>query len=180
MSQSRPTSIPPTTHPSHRSVVVGVTPHQPESVLRTAAWLAHGLGAELVCAYVDTSAYVVAEHPDGTVESRPLDPDAQEWVSAEFNPALAERIRQITTEQGIPSVRIIELAGEVARALGRLAEAVSAELIVVGTRSGVRASVKEYFSGSVAVHLAHRQSRPVVVVPLTARAEGPLPWEEQQ
>lgn len=178
MSQSRPTSIPPTTRPS-RSVIVGVTPHQPESVLRTAAWLAHRLGAELVCAYVDTSAYVVQEHADGTVESRPLDPDAQEWVSAQFDPALAERIRQIADELGM-SVRTVELAGEVARALSRLAEAIGAELIVVGTRSGVRASVKEYFGGSVAVHLAHRQHRPVVVVPLSARSEGPLPWEDEQ
>lgn len=166
--------------PHHRLVVIGVTPQQPESVLRTAAWLAHGLDAELVCAHVDTSAYVVEEHPDGTVESRPLDPDAQEWVSTQFDPAMAERIRQIAGAQGVSSVRTVELAGEVARALGRLAEVVGAELIVVGTRSGVRASVKEYFSGSVAVHLAHRQARPVVVVPLAARAEGPLPWEDEQ
>ena len=178
MSQS-PRSILPTTCPTHRRVIVGVTPHQSESVLRTAAWLAHGLDAELVCAYVDTSAYVVAEHPDGTVESRPLDPDAQEWVSAQFDPALAERIRQIADELGM-SVRTVELAGEVARALSRLAEAIGAELIVVGTRSGVRASVKEYFGGSIAVHLAHRQHRPVVVVPLSARSEGPLPWEDEQ
>mgnify|MGYP001213441952 CR=1 FL=1 len=154
--------------PHHRLVVIGVTPQQPESVLRTAAWLAHGLDAELVCAHVDTS------------ESRPLDPDAQEWVSTQFDPAMAERIRQIAGAQGVSSVRTVELAGEVARALGRLAEVVGAELIVVGTRSGVRASVKEYFSGSVAVHLAHRQARPVVVVPLAARAEGPLPWEDEQ
>ena len=53
-----------------------------------------------------------------------------------------------------------------------------AELIVVGSRSGVRASMREYFGGSVAVHLAHRQHRPVVIVPLAARAESPLPWEE--
>ncbi|MFT4163910.1 MAG: universal stress protein [Microlunatus sp.] len=179
MSQSH-TSIPPTTRPLHRSVIVGVTPHQPESVLRAAAWMAHGLDAELVCAYVDTSAYVVEEHADGTVESRPLDPDAQEWVSAQFDPALAGRIRQIADELGMSSVRTIQLAGEVARALSRLAEAIGAELIVVGTRSGVRASVKEYFGGSVAVHLAHRQHRPVVVVPLSARSEGPLPWEDEQ
>lgn len=164
----------------HRGVVVGVTPHQPESVLRTAAWLAHGLGAELICAYVDTSAYVVEEHPDGTVESRPLDPDAQEWISAGFDPELAERIRQVAGELGMASVRTVELAGEVARALARLAELVRAELIVVGTRYGVRASVREYFSGSVAVHLAHRQPIPVVVVPLTAHPEGSLPWEDDQ
>lgn len=165
--------------PPHRSVVIGVTPHQPQSVLHTAARLARALGADLVCAHVDTSAYVVEEHPDGTVETRPLDPDAQEWISVRFDPVLAERIGQIAAKEGV-SARTIELAGEVARALGRLAEVVDAELIVVGARSGVRASVREYFSGSVAVHLAHRQTRPVVVVPLTVRAEGPLPWEDEQ
>lgn len=165
--------------PPNRSVVAAVTPHQPDSVVRTAAWLARSLGVDLVCAHVDTSAYVVAEHPDGTVETRPLDPDAQEWLSAQFDPVLAERINRLLGDQG-PPVRTIELAGEVARAIARLAEVVRAELIVVGTRSGVRASVREYLSGSVAVHLAHRQTVPVVVVPLAARAGGPLPWEDQQ
>lgn len=165
--------------PPHRSVVIAVTSHQPDSVIRTAAWLARSLDVELVCAHVDTSAYVVEEHPDGTVEARPLDPDAQEWICAQFDPQLAARIDRLVGDQGI-SVRTVELAGEVARAIARLAELVRAELIVVGTRSGVRASVREYFSGSVAVHLAHRQTIPVVVVPLTAHAEGPLPWEDEQ
>ena len=55
--------------PPHRSVVIAVTSHQPDSVIRTAAWLARSLDVELVCAHVDTSAYVVEEHPDGTVEA---------------------------------------------------------------------------------------------------------------
>lgn len=161
-----------------RRIVVGVTPRQPELVLRTAARLARALGAELVCAHVDSSAYVVEEHQDGSVTTRPLDPDLQDWTASPFDASLAERIERLGAAAGV-AVRTCELAGDVARALGRLAEMVGAELIVVGTRSGIRAGVREYLGGSVAVHLAHRQPVPVVVVPLAPRAHGPLPWEEQ-
>jgi nucleotide-binding universal stress UspA family protein len=53
-------------------------------------------------------------------------------------------------------------------------------LIVVGTRHpGVRAGAREFFGGSVAVHLAHRQHRPVLVIPLAPTPHGTkLPWEE--
>ena len=159
------------------SVLVAVTPRQPDVVLRTALRLATALGAELVCAHVDQSAYVVAEHPDGTVETRPIDPDVQEWTETQFDPELAFRLQRVATASGV-TLRTVELAGEVARAIGRLADQVNAELVVVGSRSGVRAGIRDYLGGSVAVHLAHRQHRPVVVVPLAARAEGPLPWEE--
>lgn len=160
-----------------RRVLVGVTKRQPDIVVLTAARLARALGADLVCAHVDPTAYVVTEHPDGSVDSRPVDPDVQEWTGTTFDPPLAERVRRIAEAEGV-RLRVVELAGEIARALARLAEVVDAELIVVGSRSGVRASMREYFGGSVAVHLAHRQTRPVVIVPLAARPDGPLPWEE--
>jgi nucleotide-binding universal stress UspA family protein len=53
-------------------------------------------------------------------------------------------------------------------------------LIIVGSRrGGVRAGLKQFLTGSVAAHLAHRQHRPVVVIPVAPVAEGkPLPWEE--
>jgi hypothetical protein len=40
--------------------------------------------------------------------------------------------------------------------------------------------VREFFAGSVALHLSHRQARPVVVVPLApvSRAQA-LPWEDE-
>lgn len=160
-----------------RSVVVGVTSKQPEVVVRTAARLARALHSDLVCAHVDPLAYVVAENPDGSVESRPVDPDGQGWSDQPFNPALADRLMAIASEEGV-SLQLRQLAGDVARAIGRLADVIDAALIVVGSRSGVRATMREYFGGSVAVHLAHRQHRPVVIVPLAVRAEGPLPWEQ--
>jgi hypothetical protein len=53
-------------HP-HPCIVVGVTEHQPPQVIRQAAGFARRFGATLVCAHVDADAYVVAEHPDGSV-----------------------------------------------------------------------------------------------------------------
>jgi hypothetical protein len=38
--------------------------------------------------------------------------------------------------------------------------------------------MREFFAGSVAVHLAHRQTRPVVVIPTSPVPQGAaLPWE---
>ena len=65
-------------------------------------------------------------------------------------------------------------------ALARLADICGVEMIVVGSRRrGVRSGLKEFFAGSVAAQLAHRQHRPVVVVPVHPVAAGtPLPWED--
>lgn len=161
-----------------RHILVGVSPRHPEAVVHEAARFARAFGADLVCAHVDPSRYVVQEHPDGSVEARPLDPDVQEWTDARFDDELAARLTRRAAELEVP-IQFRELAGDVSRSLIRLADVLGAELIVVGSRSGRRLSVREFFGGSVAVQLAHRQPRPVVVVPLTPRADGPLPWEEQ-
>ena len=57
--------------------------------------------------------------------------------------------------------------------------AVTAELGELRTReASVRETLREFFQGSVASHLAHRQHRPVLVVPLNPVAGSePLPWE---
>jgi nucleotide-binding universal stress UspA family protein len=140
-----------------RYIVVGVTPQQPVAVLREAVRLARQFKAVLVCANVEAGSYVVAEHPDGSVESRPIDPDQPDWNTAVFNGGLAHRIREVADK----------LAGDIAHALGRLAEVLDAEMIIVGSRrGGLRSTMHDFFGGSVAAHLAHRQPRPVVVVPL--------------
>jgi nucleotide-binding universal stress UspA family protein len=149
-----------------RYIVVGVTPKQPAAVLREAARLARQFKAVLVCANVEAGSYVVAEHPDGSVESRPIDPDQPDWNAAVFNGGLAHRIREVADKEGV-RVEFRELAGDIAHALGRLAEVLDAEMIIVGSRrGGLRSAVHDFFGGSVAAHLAHRQPRPVVVVPL--------------
>jgi nucleotide-binding universal stress UspA family protein len=149
-----------------RYIVVGVTPQQPVAVLREAVRLARQFRAVLVCANVEAGSYVVAEHPDGSVESRPIDPDQPDWNAAVFDGGLARRIREVADQEGI-RVEFRELAGDIAHALGRLAEVLDAEMIIVGSRrGGLRSTMHEFFGGSVAAHLAHRQPRPVVVVPL--------------
>lgn len=151
-----------------RYVVVGVTPQQPVAVLREAVRLARQFKAVLVCANVEAGSYVVAEHPDGSVESRPIDPDQPDWNAAVFNGGLAHRIREVADQEGV-RVEFRELAGDIAHALGRLAEVLDAEMIIVGSRrGGLRSTMHDFFGGSVAAHLAHRQPRPVVIVPLTA------------
>jgi nucleotide-binding universal stress UspA family protein len=149
-----------------RYVVVGVTPQQPVAVLREAVRLARQFKAVLVCANVEAGSYVVAEHPDGSVESRPIDPDQPDWNAAVFNGGLAHRIREVADQEGV-RVEFRELAGDIAHALGRLAEVLDAEMIIVGSRrGGLRSTMHDFFGGSVAAHLAHRQPRPVVIVPL--------------
>lgn len=161
-----------------RPVVVGVSPRQPESVLLAAADFAVRLNAELVCAWADAERYRVEDNPDGSAVSLPFDPDLPELGEEEFDPGLAEQIEKTLSALSLRwSVRA--LAGEPAHALARLAETLDAQLIVVGTRNAtLRAEVKEFFAGSIAVHLVHRQHRPVLVVPLAPVMQGgKLPWE---
>lgn len=162
---------------SERTIVVGVTTHQPDRVVREAARFARAFDAHLVCAHVDPVAYVVEEYPDGSIDSRPIDPDGMEWDGPVFAAELAGRIEAVAHEEAV-TVEFRELAGDSAHALGRLAEVLGSEMIVVGSRrGGLRSSMHDFFGGSVAVHLAHRQPRPLVVIPLSPAAEGPLPWE---
>ena len=54
-------------------------------------------------------------------------------------------------------------------------------MIVVGSREpSVRHSLRSFFTGSVAVRLAHGQQRPVVIIPLNPVPFGSeLPWDEE-
>lgn len=158
-------------------VLLGMTPRQPPQVLDAALRLAGRLGTGLVCAQVDEASYVVTEHPDGSVDARPLDPDQPDWTSRPFDADLAEQVRSAATARGVP-VELRALAGGVGEALARLARTVGAELVVVGSRrGGVRASVHDFFGGSVAVHLIHSQPVPVLVVPVDPSPDA-LVWED--
>ncbi|MCX7520861.1 universal stress protein [Microbacterium sp. STN6] len=72
-----------------------------------------------------------------------------------------------------------QLVGDPARALAHLANELGACLIVVGTRlPGIRAGAHEFFAGSVAVHSAHRQHRPIAIIPVSPVPHGTkLSWE---
>ena len=154
-------------------VIVGVVPGRTDAVVEQAAVFAAHFNAELVCAYVDVSRYVVKEHADGTVSSLPFDPSLPGLGGGEFEAELRAQLAAVLDARGaVWSTRA--LAGDPARALDRLAVALDAAMIVVGTRDeSVKATVQEFLSGSVAVHLAHRQHRPVVVIP-----QAPVSFED--
>lgn len=153
-----------------RTVVVGVLPDQPLWVVQVAADYARAFDADLVCVAVDASRYAFQELPDGTLLTAPIDPD---HLAAEpmFS---ADRLREIDAlvqPLGVAwSMR--ELVGVAADSLRLVADETDALMIVVGTREGgFRGALRSVFTGSVAARLAHRQYRPVVVVP-TAPADS--------
>jgi nucleotide-binding universal stress UspA family protein len=162
-----------------RRILVGVTYGQSDVVLRHAARFARTFDAALVCAHVDPGRYVVEELPDGSVVSLPLDPDLPELKDTDFDQGLVAQVRAAVADDSV-DLSFRELAGDVGYALTRLADILDVEMIIVGSRrGGVRAGLKQFLTGSVAAHLAHRQPRPVVVIPVAPVAEGkPLPWEE--
>lgn len=160
-------------------IVVGVVPDQPNAVIATAATFAHQFRADLVCASVDTARYTVDTLQDGTVVSMPIDPDLADEAVERFDPELRSSIATVLEDRGVLwSVRA--LAGGPAQELARLADELDAAMIVVGTREpGIKGSLHEFFSGSVAAQLAHRQHRPIVVVPLNpVGLDGELPWNQ--
>lgn len=154
------------------TIVVGIHPGQAKSVLDTAARLAGDLHATLLCAYVDVTRF--KDPSTGTIQ--PIDPDVNGGDESEDDQPLRARLEAALTGSAV-DWEYRALTGEPATALAELADTVDAGYIVVGTRHrGIRASVEEFFTGSVAVHLAHRQHRPVVVVPLDASGQA-APWE---
>ncbi|GAB3802796.1 hypothetical protein GCM10028798_20760 [Humibacter antri] len=149
-----------------------------DTVLIEAIRFARMLGAQLVVANVDATRYTTKRNPDGTVFAFPIDPDSADSVTEEFDQLLAAHVTALLKNSGVRwSMRA--LAGDPAHELARLAHEVNALAIVVGTRKrGLRTTAHEFFNGSVAVHLAHRQHHPVIVIPLDPVAhDEPLPWE---
>jgi nucleotide-binding universal stress UspA family protein len=170
-----PTDAP---HVGSKTVVVGVVPHQSDTVLLRAADFAAALGAELVCACVDRARYPGGGNADGSAVALPIDPDLPEFTDEEFDAGIQRHIDEVLRGKPVQwSVRL--MAGDPVRVLTQLADTLDAEMIVVGTRDGARSSIQEFFGGSLAVHLAHRQKRPVMVVPVSPTPHGEkLPWED--
>jgi len=154
--------------PGGHALVVGVVPGQPALVVLTAARWAAVTGAHLHVAYADTARYVVEEHADGTVRHAALDPDTADDAWQRVERELREQVGTALATAGSSVAWTLHyLAGRPDRALTHLARAVDAAAIVVGTRApGTGARVRSLLEGSVAVHLAHHQHRPVLTVPL--------------
>lgn len=153
------------------SVLAGVHPGQSPAVVREAARMAAALGLTLVCAYSDPARFPLAQSPDGSFTSAPVDPDFPDDAGATFPGHLATELAQLigqalpTLANGRPGWRTVLLAGDPADALVRCAEAVAAAMIVVGTHGASQAPLREILGRSVAARLARRQLRPVHVVP---------------
>lgn len=158
----------------HGAVIVGMQPGQPQRVVDEAARFARLLGAPLVVVHVDVTRFVTYEDPDGYVHSAPIDINFDagaadfEAVQAAASAALGGSGLTWTARQ---------LVGDPALAIKQLANKLDAQLIVVGTRKrGIGESIREFFTGSVAARLAHRQHRSLLVVPLGE----PVPDSQQE
>ena len=164
--------------PDQPVLLVGVERGQPDTVVRQAVRLASMLTAQLVLATVDTTRYTTNRNPDGTVSAFSIDPDSAEVITEQFDPDVAAHLERLLRPSGI-TWTLRALAGDPAQELGRLANELGALAIIVGTRKrGLRTTAHEFFSGSVGVHLAHRQHRPVIIIPLDPASPGePLPWD---
>jgi len=146
------------------AVIAGVIPDQSPRVLKEAARYAKLLQTPLVVVHVDVTRFVTYEDPDGYVHSAPIDINiaAGEGELAKVQDAAASALG----ESGA-AWTVRQLVGDPAMAIKHFADQIDARLIVVGTRKrGFGESVREFFTGSVGARLAHRQHRPILIVPL--------------
>ena len=138
------------------AVIVGLVPDSPARVMDEAALNARLRGVPIAVVHVDVTRFVTFDDPDGYANTAPVDVDI----------AARARESEFVLEGSGVSWSFLQLAGDPALAIKELAEKIDASLIVVGTRDrGIGESIREFFTGSVAARLAHRQRRPVLVVP---------------
>ncbi|WP_458112534.1 universal stress protein [Arthrobacter sp. R1-13] len=156
-------------------LVVGLLPGQHPEVLSTAAALAGKLDAHLICSYVDEASYLVEWDPARSAHRLSLHPDADDAEIRSVTEELQTRVSAACEDKGITwSLRI--LAGDPARALGRLAAEAHASMIIVGTSErGLVHRISEVLNGSVAAWLSHHQDHPVLVVPPHTGAHREIP-----
>lgn len=155
------------------AVVVGVIPGQSPRVLKEGARYAKLFQAPLAVVHVDVTRFVTYEDPDGYVHSAPIDLDI---ATGEGDlTTVQDAAAAVLADSGVDwTVR--QLVGDPAMAIKHFADRIDARLIVVGTRKrGLGESIREFFTGSVGARLAHRQHRPILVVPLGE----PVPDDEE-
>jgi nucleotide-binding universal stress UspA family protein len=153
-------------------LVVGVHPGQHPEVLETAAALAKSLAVPIICAYVDEASYLAEWDPARSAHRLSLHPDTDDDEIRAVAQGLRSMIEAALAGQGIDwSLRT--LAGDPARAIGRLAAESGAEMIIVGTpERGLGHRISAALNGSVAAWLSHHQEHPVLVVPARTPARS--------
>lgn len=159
-------------------IVVGVELDEDATVITKAAEFARHFDAKLVCVISDAGRYAAAEASDGTVTSLDMNPDDPEERVEVFDLRLSAKIDSALGAAGVEWTPRA-MAGDPAIQLAHVADEVDALMIIVGTRRpGRMGSMRELLNGSVAAHLAHRQHRPVVVIPLSpVHDDAALPWQ---
>jgi nucleotide-binding universal stress UspA family protein len=168
--------MPPERFSGQSPLLVGVVPGQHPEVLQTAVALAQRLTAPLLFAFVDEASYLVEWDPARSTHRLSLHPDKNDdeirSVTEDLKSVIASSVRP-----GTPTEWTLRtLAGDPARALGRLAAEVDAPIIIVGTpERGFGHRITELLNGSVAAWLTHHQSRPVLVVPFKMPAHEEQP-----
>jgi nucleotide-binding universal stress UspA family protein len=161
-------------------VVAGVLPEQPLWVLQVAGEYARAFGASLVCVAVRSSQHPMQGFADGSLIAAPIEP-TMSLDGPAFSAEWLGEVSGLLDPLGVPwSVR--EAVGEPSTELVEVADEVNALMIVVGTRhQRLRGTLHHFLAGSVALRLAHRQYRPVIVVPVEPSVAGErLPWEGQK
>lgn len=153
-------------------LVVGVLPGQHPEVMQTAAALAASLEVPLVCGYVDEASYLVEWDPARSAHRLSLHPDTDDAEIRAVTQELRSSIAACCDGLGVDWT-LRSLAGDPARALGRLAAETGAAMIIVGTpERGLGHRISEALNGSVAAWLSHHQQRPILIVP--SGPPGPL------
>jgi nucleotide-binding universal stress UspA family protein len=167
MSEERFSGTPPLT--------VGVLPGQHPEVLRTAADLSEKLAVPLLCAYVDEASYLVEWDPSRSAHRLSLHPDADDAEIRELSEQLRTEVSAAFEGREITwTFRM--LAGDPARALGKVAADAHASMIIVGTTErGLVHRISQALNGSVATWLSHHQDLPVLVVPPRRGSHRELP-----
>ncbi|MGO1234578.1 MAG: universal stress protein [Microbacterium gubbeenense] len=157
----------------HGAVIAAVIPDSPARVVTEAARYAELLGAQLAVVHVDVTRFVTYEDPDGAPHTAPIDINVDAGVEE-----LAEVTSQVSKALEGRNVTwsTTQLVGDPALAIKHFANKIDAPLIVIGTRKrGFGESLREFFTGSVAVRLSHRQHRPLLVVPLGEPVDDDAP-----
>lgn len=146
-------------------LIVGVIPNQHPEVIAQASVLAQQLDRTIIFAYVEPNSYLTEWNLKEDIRDQSLHPrDIDEDTSADAAEILSHIETQMAGSTATWNLRI--LAGEVWKALTRLASETDASMIIVGTREPTfGAHVSQLLSGATASHLTAHQHLPVLVVP---------------
>ena len=128
---------------------------------------------------MDEASYLVEWDPARSAHRLSLHPDTDDADILAVNTELRTVIAAACERAGGPMDAAEPLAGDPARALGRLAAEAGAAMIIVGTpERGLGHRISEALNGSVAAWLSHHQHHPILIVPVRGSlppGPGP-PW----